>query len=189
MLQGRLHIVCGEEGFESDRGPWTVLGAQSLQDEKYVADFSASPTERSRVLQISHADYQVGTHSLVHLRTYALTRSPYLLPCQRTTSRPGGRRAPPRAARHERAHSQRAARGDNELPPGGRRWVPPTTTTRTTTRNLGGRHRGLLPAGGRAEVERAGSAQSGSNFGGGARQGATTEEMPAFTSGDAAIGR
>jgi metal transporter CNNM len=60
VLQGRLHIVCGEEGFESDRGPWTVLGAQSLQDEKYVADFSASPTERSRVLQISHADYQVG---------------------------------------------------------------------------------------------------------------------------------
>ena len=26
VLQGRLHIVCGSEGFESDRGPWTVLG-------------------------------------------------------------------------------------------------------------------------------------------------------------------
>ena len=60
VLQGRLHIFCGEEGFESDRGPWTVLGAQSLQDEHYVADFSATPMERSRVLQISYADYQVG---------------------------------------------------------------------------------------------------------------------------------
>ena len=59
VLQGRLHIFCGEEGFESDRGPWTVLGAQSLQDEHYVADFSATPMERSRVLQISYADYQV----------------------------------------------------------------------------------------------------------------------------------
>ena len=79
MLQGRLHIVCGEEGFESDRGPWTVLGAQSLQDEKYVADFSASPMERSRVLQISHADYQVGTYQLTHVLTYTLTHSLYLL--------------------------------------------------------------------------------------------------------------
>ena len=75
MLQGRLHIVCGEEGFESDRGPWTVLGAQSLQDGTYVADFSASPTERCRVLQISHADYQAGTYELTHIRTtHSLTR-------------------------------------------------------------------------------------------------------------------
>ena len=71
VLQGRLHIFCGEEGFESDRGPWTVLGAQSLQDEHYVADFSATPMERSRVLQISYADYQVG----------APTGLPLLLAC------------------------------------------------------------------------------------------------------------
>mgnify|MGYP006080146911 CR=1 len=80
MLQGRLHIVCGEEGFESDRGPWTVLGAQSLQDGTYVADFSASPTERCRVLQISHADYQAGTYELTHIRTtHSLTRFIYYL--------------------------------------------------------------------------------------------------------------
>ena len=57
VLQGRLHIVCGEEGFESDRGPWTVLGAQSLRDPHYLADFTAVPMERTRVLYISHADY------------------------------------------------------------------------------------------------------------------------------------
>ena len=57
VLQGRLHIVCGEEGFESDRGPWTVLGAQSLRDPHHLADFTAVPMERTRMLQISHADY------------------------------------------------------------------------------------------------------------------------------------
>lgn len=57
VLQGRLHIVCGPEGFESDRGPWTVLGAPAMRRHDYRADFSARVMETSRLLQISRADY------------------------------------------------------------------------------------------------------------------------------------
>lgn len=57
VLQGRLHIVCGSEGFESDRGPWTVLGAPSLRINSYIADFDAKVMEPSRLLQIKKADY------------------------------------------------------------------------------------------------------------------------------------
>ena len=58
MLQGRLHVVCGSEEFESDRGPWTVLGAPSLRQPHYVADFTAKVMEPSRLLQISRSNYE-----------------------------------------------------------------------------------------------------------------------------------
>ena len=58
VLQGRLHVVCGSEGFESDRGPWTVLGAPSLRQQNYVADFTARVMEPSRLLQIHRDDYE-----------------------------------------------------------------------------------------------------------------------------------
>jgi len=40
VLQGQLHIVCGSEGFESDRGPWTVLAVGALRQPHYVPDFT-----------------------------------------------------------------------------------------------------------------------------------------------------
>ena len=58
VLQGRLHVVCGSEGFESDRGPWTVLGAPTLRQQNYVADFTARVMEPSRLLQIHRDDYE-----------------------------------------------------------------------------------------------------------------------------------
>ena len=58
VLQGRLHVVCGSEEFESDRGPWTVLGAPSLRQNPYVSDFTAKVMEPSRLLEISRADYE-----------------------------------------------------------------------------------------------------------------------------------
>ena len=58
VLHGRLHVVCGSEEFESDRGPWTVLGAPSLRLPHYMADFTARVMEPSRLLQISRANYE-----------------------------------------------------------------------------------------------------------------------------------
>ena len=61
VLHGRLHVVCGSEGFESDRGPWTVLGAPTLRQaagSEYVADFTARVMETSRLLHISRAEYE-----------------------------------------------------------------------------------------------------------------------------------
>ena len=48
VLQGRLHITCGSEGFESDRGPWTVLGAAALRRRDFRADFTARVMEPCR---------------------------------------------------------------------------------------------------------------------------------------------
>lgn len=59
VLQGRLHVVCGSEQFESDRGPWTVLGAPSLRQMSYVSDFTAKVMEPSRLLQIVRSDYEL----------------------------------------------------------------------------------------------------------------------------------
>ena len=62
VLQGRLHIVCGSEGFESDRGPWTVLGAPALRQSSYrtcetghVRDMHALQTSARRA---RHGDVQ-----------------------------------------------------------------------------------------------------------------------------------
>ena len=60
VLQGRLHVVCGSEAFEADRGPWTVPGAPSLRQNPYVCDFTAKVMEPSRLLQIARSDYEVG---------------------------------------------------------------------------------------------------------------------------------
>ena len=49
VLQGRLHVVCGDEEFESDRGPWTVLGAPAMRRHDYRADVSARVVETSRL--------------------------------------------------------------------------------------------------------------------------------------------
>ena len=57
MLHGRLHVVCGSEGFESDRGPWTVLAVGALRQPHYVPDFTARATEPTRFLQISRSGY------------------------------------------------------------------------------------------------------------------------------------
>ena len=58
VLLGRIHIVCGSEGFESDRGPWTVLGSPALRQPDYIADFTARVMEPSRLLYITRGVYE-----------------------------------------------------------------------------------------------------------------------------------
>lgn len=59
VLQGRLHIICGSELFESDRGAWTVLGANGLRNPDYTSDFVARVMEPSRLLKIARHDYEL----------------------------------------------------------------------------------------------------------------------------------
>ena len=54
VLQGRLHVVCGSEGFESDRGPWTVLGAPCLRRPSYIADFTAPQVPVKCFTEVGH---------------------------------------------------------------------------------------------------------------------------------------
>ena len=55
VLQGQLHIVCGSEGFESDRDPWTVLAVGALRQPHYVPDTGGHRADA--LPQISRSGY------------------------------------------------------------------------------------------------------------------------------------
>ena len=55
MLQGRLIVRAGSEGFQSEMGPWSFLGSKALCSEAYVPDFDACAPGGCRLLRI-HAD-------------------------------------------------------------------------------------------------------------------------------------
>jgi len=65
LLQGKLKITAGEEGFVSEAGPWTVLARGALSprevgQEEYVPDFSAESLELPlRFLRISRDNYEI----------------------------------------------------------------------------------------------------------------------------------
>ena len=58
VLQGRVKVRAGTEGFESDLGPWSVLAAKALYDPAYVPDFDAVVYAPARVLRIDAAAYR-----------------------------------------------------------------------------------------------------------------------------------
>ena len=57
LLHGRLEIRAGNDGFQSEFGPWTLLCASALLgDGNHRPDFTARVTEPSRVLLLLRAD-------------------------------------------------------------------------------------------------------------------------------------
>lgn len=58
VLQGRVRVVAGAEGFKTEFGPWTLLAAKSLEREDYCPDFTASVVEHARLLLLSSATYR-----------------------------------------------------------------------------------------------------------------------------------
>jgi len=60
IINGRLEICAGSDGFLSEAGPWTLLGVRALTDDLYAPDFTARVTERpTRLLRISRKLYRV----------------------------------------------------------------------------------------------------------------------------------
>ena len=55
LPQGRLVVYAGTEGFQSEMGPWSVLGSKSLGTDPYVPDFDAFASGGCRLMRI-HAD-------------------------------------------------------------------------------------------------------------------------------------
>ena len=53
--QGRLIVYAGTEGFQSEMGPWSVLGSKALGTEPYIPDFDAFSTGGCRLMRI-HAE-------------------------------------------------------------------------------------------------------------------------------------
>mmetsp|Transcript_14580 Transcript_14580/g.37212 ORF Transcript_14580/g.37212 Transcript_14580/m.37212 type:complete len:307 (+) Transcript_14580:230-1150(+) len=59
LLEGKVYIKAGSEGFETEVGPWTNLGVRSLSaDNPSACDFDAAATEDSiRYIKIKREDY------------------------------------------------------------------------------------------------------------------------------------
>ncbi|CAM9989171.1 unnamed protein product [Ectocarpus fasciculatus] len=60
ILTGKVVVLAGRDGFRSDAGPWTVLGADALVEDEgaYKPDFSAhAGSERLRCVRISKASF------------------------------------------------------------------------------------------------------------------------------------
>ena len=53
--QGRLIVYAGTEGFQSEMGPWSVLGSKVLGIEPYIPDFDAFSSGGCRLMRI-HAE-------------------------------------------------------------------------------------------------------------------------------------
>lgn len=60
ILNGRLEIKAGADGFISEAGPWTLLGVHALVDDLYAPDFTARVLEKpARLLRLSRKFYRV----------------------------------------------------------------------------------------------------------------------------------
>eukprot|EP00737_Agarophyton_chilense_P000069 gb/GEZJ01000085.1/.p1 GENE.gb/GEZJ01000085.1/~~gb/GEZJ01000085.1/.p1 ORF type:complete len:870 (-),score=129.14 gb/GEZJ01000085.1/:6169-8643(-) len=60
IINGRLEISAGNDGFKSEAGPWTFLGTRALTEDIYAPDFTARVIERpARLLRISRKLYRV----------------------------------------------------------------------------------------------------------------------------------
>ena len=60
VLNGKLSVLAGRDGFRAEAGPWSVLGADALvsQEGEFVPDFSAHvATETVRCIYVHRAEY------------------------------------------------------------------------------------------------------------------------------------
>jgi Mg2+/Co2+ transporter CorC len=59
VINGKLEITAGDDGFVSEIGPWTLLGSKALTGDLYAPDFTARVSERpARLLQIRRRLYR-----------------------------------------------------------------------------------------------------------------------------------
>ncbi|MEW5319026.1 MAG: hypothetical protein WDW38_010202 [Sanguina aurantia] len=61
ILQGKVLIRTGAEGFELDVGAWSHLGNKALTTEQYAPDFDAAAVPPYRLLRIHRASYLAAT--------------------------------------------------------------------------------------------------------------------------------
>jgi len=61
VLQGRVEIKSGNEGFVSEGGPFTTLGVGALREDSFIPDFSARvASPHVQILRISRLAYEMG---------------------------------------------------------------------------------------------------------------------------------
>lgn len=60
IINGKLEICAGNDGFISEAGPWTLLATSALTDDLYAPDFTARVTEYpTRLLRIPRKLYRL----------------------------------------------------------------------------------------------------------------------------------
>ena len=65
ILQGKVRICSGNEGFMLDQGPFNYMGVECLTNDNYIPDFSAKIIGKAKLLKISRADYR---NSMSHVK-------------------------------------------------------------------------------------------------------------------------
>lgn len=58
ILQGKVEIQSGVEGFRSEGGPFTFLGINALKSDNFVPDFTASVLLSAQILRIKKKPYE-----------------------------------------------------------------------------------------------------------------------------------
>lgn len=58
IVQGRVCICSGNEGFIVEKGTFEYFGEESITDRSYLPDYSAKVLGHTKLLRISREDYQ-----------------------------------------------------------------------------------------------------------------------------------
>jgi hypothetical protein len=72
-LSGKIEIESGEDHFLTDKGPWSSLGIRTLNNKRFIPDYSCKVLNGVKYLSISKQDYKN-----VVLLDYELDKSIYI---------------------------------------------------------------------------------------------------------------
>ena len=57
ILEGKVVVVSGQEGFIIELGPFNYLGSETLTTDIYIPDFSAKVINYAKLIKIRRVDY------------------------------------------------------------------------------------------------------------------------------------
>eukprot|EP00899_Mesostigma_viride_P005796 jgi/Mesvir1/15217/Mv06447-RA.1 len=64
VISGKITVLAGAEGFESELGPWSCIANRALGPDVYIPDFSAIAYGACRLLQVAQLDHAEVTRRL-----------------------------------------------------------------------------------------------------------------------------
>jgi len=74
ILQGKVRVRAGADGFESELGPWCYIGQKALVTDTFIPDFRAVPHGPCRLLFIRRGDYNAALRA-AHVEAISGSRS------------------------------------------------------------------------------------------------------------------
>jgi hypothetical protein len=58
IIQGKVQVCSGYEGFMIEMGSFNYLGVQALMNDRYIPDFSAKVIGYAKLLKVRRIDYR-----------------------------------------------------------------------------------------------------------------------------------